>query len=124
MQLRSLESIFCLVALNIYCCVTMIPRLFRLNSLLRYERILIPNLMATCQLNGAAMLHTSVTSVSGIDTGSITNLPSGVVGKEENVNGETLFSIEEGLAKVYFPSTTPEEVFYNQGKSTCLGVGT
>ena len=116
MELRSLESIFCLVALNIYCCVMMFPRLFRFNSVLRYERILIPNLMTTCQLNGAAMLHTSVTSVSGIDTGSIINLPSGVVGKEENVNGETLFSIEEGLAKVYFPSTTPEEVFYNPGK--------
>ena len=62
------------------------------------------------------MLHTSVTADSGIDTGSITNLPSGIVGKEENVNGEALFSIEEGLAKVYFPSTTPEEVFYNPGK--------
>ena len=124
MQLRSLECILSKVALNIYCCVTMFPRLFRFNSLLRYERILIPNLISTCQLNGAAMLHTSVTADSGIDTGSITNLPSGIVGKEENVNGETLFSIEEGLAKVYFPSTTPEEVFYNPGKSIYPGLGT
>ena len=53
---------------------------------------------------------------AGIDTATITKLPSGVVGREENINGETLFSVEEGKAKVYFPRSTTEEVFYNPGK--------
>ena len=53
---------------------------------------------------------------AGIDTATITKLPSGVVGREENINGETLFSVEEGKARVYFPRSTTEEVFYNPGK--------
>ena len=52
---------------------------------------------------------------AGIDTATITKLPSGVVGSEENINGETLFCVEEGKAKVYFPRSTTEEVFYNPG---------
>ena len=52
---------------------------------------------------------------AGIDTATITKLPSGVVGREENINGESLFSVEEGKATVYFPRTTTEEVFYNPG---------
>lgn len=58
-------------------------------------------------------LGSSATSPSGINTGTITTLPSGLVGKEENIDGKSLFSITEGMAKVFFPASTPEDVFYN-----------
>ena len=54
-------------------------------------------------------------SLSGINTGAITTLPSGLFGQEENVDGQSLFSITEGMAKVFFPASTPENVFYNPG---------
>jgi hypothetical protein len=60
-------------------------------------------------------LGSSATSPSGINTGTITTLPSGLVGKEENIDGKSLFSITEGMAKVFFPASTPEDVFYNPG---------
>ena len=57
----------------------------------------------------------SPSAVSGISTGTITNLPSGLVGMEESIDGENMFSVQEGMAKVFFPASTPEEVFYNPG---------
>ena len=99
----------------IYYYIMMFPRLFPFGLFMRFKRKNIPNLVVPLQTNFKKMLTTSGVSASGIETGTITNLPSGVIGKEENINGQTLFSIEEGLAKVYFPATTPEEVFYNPG---------
>ena len=93
----------------------MFPRLFQFHSLVKYKINNFQKLAASFQINGKKMLTTCVTSASGIDTGSVTNLPSGVTGKEEIIDGKTLFSIEEGLAKVYFSASTPEEVFYNPG---------
>ena len=52
-------------------------------------------------------------TASGINNDTITKLPSGLIGKEEEINGQKLFSIQEGKAKVYFPSSAPEQVFYN-----------
>ena len=66
-------------------------------------------------------IGTSECSASGISTGTITNLPSGVVGMEESIDGENMFSVQEGMAKVFFPASTPEEVFYNPGIFYCHG---
>ena len=54
----------------------------------------------TMELNHQKTFRSSATAVAGINTGTITNLPSGLVGQEENIDGQSVFSIKEGKAKV------------------------
>ena len=48
----------------------------------------------------------------------------GVVPQEaptmKDSDGRTLFGLKEGQATVYFPSSSPEEVFYNPGMNYSL----
>ena len=64
----------------------------------------------------AQSLSSSSISALGIRTDTITELPSGIVRKEENdEDGQPMFSIHEGKAKILFQASSPEDVFYNPG---------
>ena len=115
MHKRSLEFVSLGRSEIIFVMPKMYPRLFCLCSITRVGKPLFHIKGVSMDMDTPKTLVSSANIGSGIDTGAITNLPSGVVGREENINGENLFSIQEGKAKVYFPSSTPEEVFYNPG---------
>ena len=112
---QSLVVIFLCRSEAIFLFRAMYPRLVCLCSLPRVKNRLLFIKCLPIDMDIPKMFTTSPATDSGIKTGEITSLPSGLVGKEENVNGENLFSIQEGRAKVYFPSSSPEEVFYNPG---------
>lgn len=63
----------------------------------------------------------SINMAAGIEIADIANLPSGLLRKDEKINGEQMFSVQEGMAKIFFPASSPEDVFYNPGKEQKRG---
>ena len=86
---------------------------FCLPLFARFQTKQLLKLRMEMQPQKSETIVSSTCTASGISNDTITKLPSGLIGKEEEINGQKLFSIQEGKAKVYFPSSSPEQVFYN-----------
>ena len=93
----------------------MFPRFFYLSSI-ELGKNITRNKIPSLQIHIIRTVSTSHYFASGISTGSVTKLPSGLTGMEELIEGQNLFAVQEGMAKIFFPASTPEEVFYNPGK--------